>query len=227
MEVINLEVKTRDPNSKAGQLNDNNIIPAEYYGHGVKNKSLEVNYSLFRKVYKIAGGNTIVELNIDGGEKLPVLIHDIQHDPVSGKITHVDFVNVKMTEEIHAKIPLRFTGVALAVKDLAGTFVANLNEVEVKCLPKDLVHDIEVSIEPLIDFNSYIRVKDLIVPAGITVLEDMENVVANVVPPRKEEEEVVAAVPAAEVPTEAQAMPEAEGEAGGDAAVASKEEISK
>lgn len=214
-----MDVQTRNSDARAKDLLKNSIIPIEYYGRGIKNKSLQVSYKDFRKVFKTAGGSTIVELKIDGKDKANVLVHQVDRHPVTDLITHVDLVNVIMSEEIHTKIPLEFVGTSLAVKDESGTLTTQISEIEIKCLPKDLVHSIQVSIEPLVDFNAFIRVKDLAVPANITVLNNPEDVVATVVPPRVEEEVVpaeVTAVPegeeAAKEVKEGEEAPKKEGE---------------
>jgi len=195
MEKVILEVTTRKQESKAKDLVSENIVPLEYYGKGVQNLSLQAPYKVFRQAFKAAGGNTIIELVIDGKDKKTVLIHDIQYDPMSDRVKHVDLINVKMDEEIKTHIPLRFTGIAPAVKELGGVLTPLIDEIEVKCLPAALVADIEVSITTLVDFHSIIHVKDLNIPSGITVLTHLEDAVITVSAPREEKEEtpVVAA----------------------------------
>lgn len=190
MEVLELNLQTRDTlKNKAKDLLKSNLIPAEFYGKGVSNKSLQVDYQTFRKLFRVAGSNTVIELNIDGKEKANVLVHDIQRDPVTDHILHVDLINVRMDREIHTHIPLVFVGTASAVKELGGILTHHLTEIEVKCLPADLVHDIEVNVEPIVDFHSFVRVKDLTVPSKIIVMNDPEEIVVNAVAPRIEEEE--------------------------------------
>lgn len=190
MDKIILDAQTRDLTVKAKDLLVKGFVPVVFYGRGLKNLDLQVDYRFFRKVYKRAGNNTIIELKVDGKSSLDVLVHDVQYNPVTDEIMHVDFINVRMDEAIHTEIPLKLVGTAIAVKDLGGTLTSNLDVVKVKCLPKDLVHVIEVSIEPLVDFHTSIRVKDLVVPSGITVLTGADEVVATVVPMREEKEEV-------------------------------------
>ncbi len=188
MDTMTLEVQSRRPDSKARDLLGSNIIPAEYYGRGVENKSIQIDYQTFRKLFRVAGTNTVIELNVDGKEKMNVLVHDLQRNPVTDLITHVDFVNVRMDEDIHTNIPLEFVGVSKAVKELGGILVHNIDEVEVKCLPKDLVHSIEVSLDPVVDFHSFVRIKDVVAPSGITILNAPEDVVVSASAPRVEEE---------------------------------------
>lgn len=213
MDILSLDVQSRNKSLKAKDLLRSNLIPMEYYGRGVGNKSLQVDYQTFRKLFRVSGTNTVIELNVDGKEKFNVLVHEIQQNPITDTITHVDFINVRMDQELHTRIPLKFVGDAPAVRELAGILTHHLTEVEVKCLPKYLVHDIEVSIAPLVDFNSYVRVKDLVVPDGITILNGPEDIVANVVPPRLEEEPVAAPAEGEAVAEEGAAVEGAEGDA--------------
>ncbi len=189
MAEVSLNVQTRDKNLKAKEILASGLLPLEYYGRGVENRSLQVDYQDFRRVFRNAGYNTVIELVVDGKDKLNVLVHEVKLAPVTDKMTHVDLVNVRMDEEIHTQIPLEFVGVAPAVKELAGTLMTHLNELSVKCLPKDLVHSIEVSLESLVDFNSTIHVADVKVPDSIAVINDPEELVATVAAPREEEPE--------------------------------------
>lgn len=200
MDIVTLEVKIRDKNIKASDYLKQGMIPVEFYGRGIENKSLKVDYQTFRRLYNKAGSNTVIELDVDGKEKVKALVHEVDYHPVNDSIMHVDFINVRMDEEIHTSIPLKGHGVAPAVKELAGILVTNLNEVEVKCLPGDLIHLIEYSIEPLVDFHSYVRVKDLQIPGTIKVLTDPETIVASVVAPKVEEEQPVAVEASGEEP---------------------------
>lgn len=218
MDKITLDVQSRDKGVKAKDFLAQDLIPAVFYGKGIENKEFQMNYQAFRKAYKQAGGNTIIELKVDGKSSLNVLVHDVQVHPVTDMIIHVDFINVNMDQEIHTEIPLKFVGTSLAVKNDSGTLTSNISILKVKCLPKDLVHEIEVSIEPLVDFHTNIRVKDIVVPKGITVLTPLEEVVATVVPPREEKEE--APVAAAATPAEGAAAPAAGGAAPAAAAAA-------
>src|SRR3989344_3213681 len=89
------------------------------------------------------------------------LIHDIQRDNVSDLVSHIDFYQVKMTEKLTATIPLKFVGVPSAVKELGGTLMHPMSEVEVESLPADLPHEIEVDVSGLSGFDQVVRVSDL------------------------------------------------------------------
>jgi len=193
MDKITLEVQARDKSVKAKDLLAMNLIPAIFYGKGFENKEFQIDYQSFRKAYKQSGSNTIIELKTVDGDTLSVLATYVQLNPVTDMIVHVDFMNVRMDEAINTEVPLKFVGTSLAIKNDNGTLTSNLSVLKVKCLPKDLVHEIEVSIESLVDFQESIRVKDLIIPKGLTVLAPEEEVVATVVAPREEEEAPVVA----------------------------------
>lgn len=207
MDTMNLDVQSRTQGVRAKDLLANDVIPAVYYGNGVENQNLQVDYQTFRRLFRAAGTNTIIDLNIDGDKKAKVLVHEIAKHPVTDKITHIDFINVRMDQEIHTNIPIELTGTAPAVKELGGVLMNNLTELEIKCLPKDLIHNIQVSVESLNEFHISIRVKDLQLPPGLTVMNNPEDVVATVIAPRVEEE---APVVAEETPVEG-VTPEADG----------------
>lgn len=164
-------------------------IPAVVYGREVKNYSIQVDEKEFKKVLREAGESSLVELLLDKDKKL-VLIHEIQKSPVSGKIIHIDFFQPSLTEKVEVNVPLVFEGVAPAEKDLGGTLVKNMMEIEVKGLPQNLPHEIKVSIDSLKTFEDHILVKDLFLSKELEILKNPEEIVASVLPPQKVEEEL-------------------------------------
>jgi len=189
MEKIILKAHLREiKGKKVKTIRSQGFIPAVVYGHEVKPANLSVKYQDFEKVFKKAGYSTLVDLEIGDGEPRKVLIIDVQKEPVTQRILHIDFHQVKMTEKITAEVPLSFVGEAPAVEQMDGVLVKNMDSLEVSCLPADLPHEIEVDISSLVDFDSEIRVKDLKLPAGVEVGADLEEVVALVTPPRSDEE---------------------------------------
>lgn len=185
-------------------------IPAEIYGHDQKNQHLFLNAHDFNKIYEFAGESSLVDLHVAGGSLIKVLIHNIQREPITGNISHVDFLQVKMDEEINANIPLVFIGESKAVKEFGGTLVKLLEEVEVSCLPMDLIHELEVDISPLNTFDDAIRVADLNFSDKIKVITSPETTIAVVLPQKVE---TVEAAPAAqEVAAIGEVQASAEGE---------------
>lgn len=163
------------------------FIPAVLYGRGVKNKNLWIDAKKFTKTYKIAGGSTLVDI-IVGNDERSVLIYDVQVHPLTGDFVHVDFFQVDMKKEIEIDIELVFVGIALAVKELGGTFVKSISKLPVRCLPGDLVNNIEVDISVIETFDDYIYVKDLDIPKGIEVTLEEDVVIALTTAPRTTEE---------------------------------------
>lgn len=189
---MDLVVKKREKLGKAVRgLRREGLIPAELYGHGVENLHLAVPAKEFAKLFREAGGHTIVNLNV-GGEKRPALVGGVQRDYLTGEVSHVDFYQVRLDEKIRAKIPLEFSGEAPAVKKKEGVLHRVVSELEVEALPQDLPHKLVVDLRTLDDLNKSFYVKDLKFPVSVKVLVEPETVVATVVPPRKEEEKVAA-----------------------------------
>ncbi|MBI4276300.1 50S ribosomal protein L25 [Candidatus Uhrbacteria bacterium] len=168
-------------------------IPAVVYGHGFPSDPITLPLRDFTHVYRSAGASTLVDLVVDGTAPMKVLIHDVAFDARSGAVEHVDLYRVQLTEKIHAEIPLHFVGDAPAVKELGGILVKNLNKIKVTCLPTDLVTAIEVPITALKVLDQSLAVRDLVIPAGITVLDQPGEVIVTVTPPRAEEEAPAAA----------------------------------
>lgn len=204
MDKAVLNVQVRDVAQKAKVLRREGLLVAEFYGHGMENMSLQMDYQEFRKLYRVAGENTVIDLKVDGGKTLKALVHRVDYDPVTDDFIHVDFINVRMDEEVTTHIPIILEGQAPAVKELGGTLMHSLDELEIRCLPGDLIHEITVDIESLVDFHSVVRVSDIKVPEKIAVVTDAEVVVVTVTPPRAEEPEQVETtdVASVEVPGE-------------------------
>ncbi|MEK7658988.1 MAG: 50S ribosomal protein L25 [Patescibacteria group bacterium] len=190
MIILNAKIRN-DFGKKTNSMRDLGKIPAVVYGHGVKNVSLEIDYKDFQRVFKETGESSLVELLIEGEkQKRPVLIHEIQKDPVSDKFLHIDFFQASLKEEVEVTVPLVFEGASPAIKDLGGTLIKNITEIEVKALPQNLPHEIKVSIDGLNNFGDHILVKDLILPKDIKVLKKPDEIIVSVAQPQKVEEEL-------------------------------------
>ena len=175
--------------TKVAELRNKGLLPVVLYGPKIKNQTLKVDEKEFDKIYKIAGESSLITLRLDD-KNFQVLIHQTQKDPFSGKFLHVDFYQPLLTEETEASIPLVFDGEAPAVKELGGTLIKNIYEIDVKALPQNLPRAIKVNIEKLKTFEDSILIKDLIIPKDVEILKDLEEVVALVTPQEKVEEEL-------------------------------------
>ncbi len=200
MEKIQLKSTVRDlAGDRAEKLNQDGLIPAELYGHNVANLHLSLSRGEFERVLRKAGESTIVELTVPDGQVRNVLIHDVQRHYLNNQPIHVDFYEVKMTERLTATVVLEFVGESKAVRELGGTLVKVLSEIEVECLPGDLPHNIEVDVSGLTAFDQAILVKDLKVSDKVEVKTDLEETVAKVQPPRNVEAELVQEAPELDV----------------------------
>ncbi|HAU40233.1 MAG: 50S ribosomal protein L25, large subunit ribosomal protein L25 [Candidatus Peregrinibacteria bacterium GW2011_GWF2_43_17] len=193
MDTYKLELSLRDLKKKVRNLRKQELIPCVIYGKGIDSLAMQVEYQPFRKVYRKAGGNNIIDLKV-GDKEYKALVHHVDFDPVTDKIAHIDFINVRMDREITAQVPLEFFGISLAVKDLGGTIVHSRDRLTVRCLPAKLPGKIEVDITPIVDFRTVVTVKDIKLPEGVVVLEKQEQAIASAVAPRAEEEEIKPAV---------------------------------
>src|SRR5579871_6491698 len=116
MEQVELDAKKRTAKGKQmASLREAGKVPAVLYGHGVKAEALEVSGRTLERVYRMAGGNKIVDLKVGEARPKKVLIYDVQRGPLRGELTHVDFYAVKMDEELKAEVPIHFVGESTAV----------------------------------------------------------------------------------------------------------------
>lgn len=190
--MLSLSVKIRkDLGEKVEILRKKGILPGVLYGPKLKAaQSLELDERHFEKIYKEAGESSLISLEIEG-KKFPVLIHEVQLDSLTEKPIHVDFYQPSLDEEVEVTVPLIFEGSSLAVKDLEGTLVKHISEVEVKVLPQNLPHEIKVNIDKLKTFDDSVLIEDLVLPEKVKILRDPKDIIISVSPPEKVEEELV------------------------------------
>jgi large subunit ribosomal protein L25 len=188
MEKIVLEAKSREEVGKdSRKLHYQGQVVGVVYGRGQKSTPVKLERKQLEHVYWQAGTNKIVSLKLDGRQK-NALFHDVQRDPRTGTILHVDLYTVRMDEKIKTEVPLHFVGESTAVYQQEGTLVKNLETVEVEALPADLPESIEVDISVLDDFEKTIHVSDLAIPADVELLTDTEELVVKVEAPRSDDE---------------------------------------
>ena len=187
MKTLEILAESRDA-KRINELRRNGYVPGVIYGPKGKSKMLKTNKKDFDKIFKEAGESTLVDLKIDDKEIGKVLINDYQADPISGSIIHFDLYRVRMDKEIVTNIPIKFMGESPATKNSGGVLVKNHDTLEIKCLPGDLIHNIEIDLSTLENIDDMVRVKELKISDKIEVLVDAEEVVISVIPPRTEKE---------------------------------------
>ena len=164
-------------------------IPAVLYGTGREALSLSVDRHDFEiLIAHHATGSTVFELKVEG-EKTPVnaLIREMQVSPVKGNIVHIDFLAVSMDQLIQAPVTLHFINDPAGVR-AGGVLTTNFHEISVEAKPGDLPASLDVDIAAL-EIGDSLHVADIVVPAGVTILDDPEEVLISVQAPRIEVEE--------------------------------------
>lgn len=171
---------------KTKNLRSKGVLPAVIYGKGQKSENISVKQSDFLKLWRSAGESTVVTLEV-GKDKKNVLIHEVAVDPLKDTPTHVDFYIVDMNKAITVDVALEFVGESDAVK-AGGILVKVVHTVKIEALPKDLPHSLSVDLSKLKGMEDTITIKDIKFPAGVKALDDAEETIALVEPPRTEEE---------------------------------------
>lgn len=176
--------KTDQP---AKQMRDNMRVPGVLYGAAMPAESLSVRHGDLVKLLRSAGFSSLIDLNLAGSD-IKTLIKDVQVDPLSMEPIHVDFYRVRMDKELEAFVPLKFVGESKAVKTDGGTLVKSQDELEIRCLPGNLPHEIEVDLSKLQTFEDAITIESLTLPEGVEALQDPEATLATVARPLTDEE---------------------------------------
>jgi large subunit ribosomal protein L25 len=186
---------TAQPRSVIGKqvnaLRRGGNVPAVLYG---KQLDVPLNLQIDEKTLKLvvakAGGNRLIKLTIDSAAPHLVLAREVQRNSISGRIVHVDFHQVSMTEKISTDVPLVLVGTSPAVTRGEGLLIHGIATVRIRVLPTELISQIEVDVTSLESLNQSLFVKNLKVGDNILVLTPGEEMVAKVVPVK---EEVIAA----------------------------------
>ena len=196
--------------SAARRMRHDDVIPAVLYGHGMTPLSVAVGRRDLRLALSgAAGSNTVLDLTVDG-TVYPAIVKDLQRHPVKRNVTHVDFIQVNLDEEITVSVPLRLEGEATAVSNGGGLVDPAVDSIEVVTTPRSIPDEFVVDVSAM-QMDTVIRLSDIPMPAGVTATGDPDSPVVTVLTMRAEVAELEAAD--AEV-AEEQAEATAEGEAG-------------
>lgn len=173
---------------KVKELRNEGLIPANIYGPKRESMNVCIDNSSFRKIFQEAGGNVLLDVEIEGeGKSTKALVKEIQADPIKGSMIHVSFYEPDLTKTVKAEIPLEFVGVSPAVKNNIGFLVTPVNTISVSCLPSALPEKLTIDISNLTEIGDSINVSDIKLPENVEFTHDIsENMaVANIVPPQK------------------------------------------
>jgi len=180
------EVRTALGKGGAGRVRREGLVPAVVYGLGEGSVSVSVSSRELGHILSGASGaNTLITLTVNGKDQL-ALARQIQRHPVKGSLLHVDFVRVRADQTIQAEVPVHLTGDAEGVSR-GGVLEQLVHTLTVEAKPADVPPSIEYDITEL-EIGSGFYVRDLVVPAGVTVLQNLDDLVAQISAPRIVEE---------------------------------------
>ena len=160
------------------RLRHQGIVPANMYGHNLSSVSLQVTGKALHGALDHGGNDVILSLKVGNQPAVQALIKKVQRNPISGEAIHVDFYRVAAAETLKARVRLHFTNEDAATSLGGVSARRSLNEVTVECLPGDLPAAIDVDLSPLKEAGAMIRVGDLTVGPGVTILADPNDMVA-------------------------------------------------
>ena len=211
--AIQIQLRSAAGKGVARKLRAAGRIPGIVYGRAQQAVPISLDPKLLRRILtrSDAGLNTLLELDVEGGGALhgkPVLVRDLQRDPVKGEYLHADLFAVDLQQKIQVAVPIHVVGKAKGV-ELGGILDHSLRELDLFCLPTAIPREIQVDVSAL-DVGDSLHVRDLVLPEGVELRSDAELSVVSVVLPAVE----VAPTPAEAAPVvEGEAAPAAEGEA--------------
>ncbi len=183
---------------QVGSLRREGILPGIIYGR-IGKKQLEpimiqLNLHEASKIINTLTGSSLVRVEVEG-EQYPVVVREVQKDIIYGTLRHIDFMAVSLTEKLQTAVPIELVGEAPATQNMAAVVVTGISELEIECLPQDMPERIEVDASVLVDMDSVILVKDLVLGDNVEVLTDPDEMIAGVTyvtieeEPEEEEEE--------------------------------------
>jgi large subunit ribosomal protein L25 len=175
------------------------FVPGIMYGHRVEPVALRVDGRELTTLLSHGGAHHLIQLALEGDDTpRTVVVKEIQHDPVTRAVMHVDFQAVSARERIHAEVPLRLQGEDAVAKG-GGILQVLLHSVRISCLPADLPDHLEVDVSGMRIGHS-LTVGELGAPETVTVLNDADEVILSVLAPRTVEAEAPAAPAPAPAP---------------------------
>jgi large subunit ribosomal protein L25 len=173
-------------------------IPAVVYGAGLDAVAVAVDPRIVTKIlHSESGHNTIFDLNVEGAPLVKAMIVDWQHEPIKGKLLHIDFKRIAMDKAMTVSVPIQLTGIPVGVRTSGGILDQILREAEIECLPGDIPDHLDVDVSNL-ELYGAIHVSDLPHSGKIKFLDDEDALVAHVTLIKEEVVEEAAATTVAE-----------------------------
>lgn len=183
---VELEVTAREVlGKKVKLLRQDGVTPANIYGNGVDSRAIQVPSDDLLRVLKAAGRSEIVYVSLEGKER-PTFVREVQRNPVTDLILHVDFFQIDLTKKVKIEIPVHLTGVPPAVDTYQGILVQPLDHVTVEALPTDVPSSLDLDVSVLTEIDQSLHVSDLTTPEGVLMVNDGQQMIAKVEPPAVE-----------------------------------------
>ena len=180
MDNASLEAQTRTVIGKGlNLLRRNGLLPGVLYGSKIEPIALQLPAHEAGQVLTRLQGTVLIDLELDG-QSHTTIVRELQRDVLRGHPLHVDFMAVDMDQVLTITVPISLVGESPAVATGEYAVMTSLYDLEVECLPKDIINLIEVNVEDLTELGDTILVSDIDVAEGITILTDMEEAVARV-----------------------------------------------
>lgn len=191
MDIVQLEVHPREVlGKKVARLRRQALTPVHLYGKGLVPASLQADTQALMRVLVQVGKTSPVSLRVSGEDHF-TFVREIQRQPVTGQILHVDFYQVPITERMQSAVPITLVGEAPAVRLGGGYLLHAIHHIDIESLPTEVPPAIEVDVSLLDDFEKAVHVSSISLGPNVTILTDPEAVVARVQPPRAKEIEEV------------------------------------
>ena len=189
--MVTLAVSKRDTQTASRTLRSKGSIPAVVYGPKQEATAISVSLKEFERVFQNAGESSVVELS-GLGDSLQVLIHDVDHDPITSVPRHADFYAIEKGAKVEVAVPIVFVGESLAVRSGA-SLVKVLHELDIKADAAHLPHNVTIDVSVLGAIGDRLRARDIALPEGVLLMIDPDEVVALVQEVVVEEEAPVVA----------------------------------
>ncbi len=216
-----LETKIRKTGKQSmlTEIRTSSRVPGVVYGFKKDPVNIDMDYNTLLKVLKEAGTSNVIDIQVDG-KSIPAIVREYQQDPVTDKLTHIDFMAVDAKRTLTTVVPLEFVGTSKVVREQGGKLEIKNQQVNVQCLPDDLPATIEVDVSLLKEMGQILSIKDLVVSDKVIISNDPNDPVVSVAVPKKmkieetvEEGETPEGEEGAEGETPAEGAAPAEGEA--------------
>jgi large subunit ribosomal protein L25 len=190
MSEMTIQVERRERTGKGGSRESRRkgMIPGVVYGAGKDSVPIQLDRKSFIEMMKKADSeNPIFLLKLsDSGQERHAILRELQRDPVSRMVIHLDFQRIEMNQKVHVTVPVELTGTAVGVKTEGGLLEFITRELKIECLPGDIPNHIEVDITNL-HVGQHIEAGAIELPKGVSLFDDQEKVIVTLGHVRTEE----------------------------------------